>query len=78
MPSPPPPPPSGLQDRPDGKDPRSQYIGYKRIDTPLPGTAGLDIAQIRFNCIRVVANVDPTANVFLRQFSVHKKIVPWE
>ena len=77
MPSPPS-PPSALHDRPDGSDPRSQYVGYKRIDRPVVDTAALDIEQIRFNCIRVIASMEAGSDVYLRQLSVHAKIVPWE
>ena len=67
------------RDRPDGHDPRDQYVGHRRIDTPIVnGSVLAEIAQVRFNCIRVTHNADPAEGVFLRQFSLHKKIVPWE
>ena len=68
-----------LGDRPDGHDPRDQYVGHKRIDTPVVKTAGLLIAQVRFNCLQLVASVDASDSyVHLRQLSLHKKTVPWE
>ena len=77
-----PPSPAPLGDRPDGNDPRDQYIGHKRIDVPVVPTSGagaVAVAQVRFNCIRLVASVDDPAdsNVHLRRFSLHKKVVPW-
>ena len=67
---------SRLTDRPDGHDPRDQYVGHRRIDVPIvPGAAGF--AQVRFNCIRVTEPVDD-GMVYLRQFSLHKKLVPWQ
>jgi hypothetical protein len=69
---------SSLHDRPDGHDPRDQYVGHKRIDTPIVATEKLDIAQIRFNCLQLVKSVTPGDNVYLRQISLHKKRVPWE
>lgn len=81
---PPPPPvtaeqPHRVTDRPDGHDPRDQYIGHKRIDIPMVPTLGLNIAEVRFNCLRLITSVDADdADVYLRQFSLHKKIVPWE
>eukprot|EP00656_Telonema_subtile_P058606 TRINITY_DN9979_c0_g1_i1.p1 TRINITY_DN9979_c0_g1~~TRINITY_DN9979_c0_g1_i1.p1 ORF type:complete len:236 (+),score=29.21 TRINITY_DN9979_c0_g1_i1:372-1079(+) len=72
----------GLSDRPDGHDPRDQYVGHKRIDFPIvntSGTAALPIAEVRFNCIRLVDRPGLPADtmVHLRQFSLHKKHVPW-
>jgi len=68
-----------LRDRPDGHDPRDQYIGHKRIDTPEVAITGLRIAQVRFNCIRLIASVEPDDDsIHIRQFSLHKKIVPWK
>ena len=71
---------SGFTDRPDGNDPRDQYIGYKRIDTPVVNTRGLDIAEVRLNCVRLVENMEDQGDreVFIKQFSLHKKKVPWE
>jgi len=63
-------------DRPDGSDPRDQYIGRKRIDFPIVHTSGkqaVKIDKVRFNCHRTL--VEP---IYLRQFSLHKKTVPWE
>ena len=42
------------------------------------GSVFAKIAQVRFKCIRVTLAVDPAEDVYLRQFSLHKKIVPWE
>ena len=66
--------------RPDGHDPRDQYIGHKRIDVPIIETRGKDIAEVRFNCIRLIRynGAHPNDNVHIRQFSLHKKVVPWE
>ena len=110
---------SSLHDRPDGHDPRDQYVGRKRIDVPMKGTfllltmssylhyylitpavrnylltsllripwlglAAKDaqagrITKVRFNCLRLSRAVDANdAVIHLRQFSLHKKIVPWE
>ena len=66
-----------LSDRPDGHDPRDQYVGHRRIDTGVVDTTKLSIAQVRFNCIRVTKAADPADGVYLRQFSLHKKVVPW-
>eukprot|EP00051_Salpingoeca_urceolata_P027593 m.482267 g.482267 ORF g.482267 m.482267 type:complete len:515 (+) comp22486_c0_seq1:4013-5557(+) len=65
-----------LGDRPDGHDPRDSHIGHKRIDVPVVNTTGVHnvhVKTVRFNCIRALA--EP---VYLRQFSLHKKTVPWE
>lgn len=67
---------NNVGDRPDGHDPRDQYIGRKRIDFPIVSTAGKDaikIDQVRFNCYRALK--EP---IYLRQFSLHKRTVPWE
>jgi hypothetical protein len=69
------------RDRPDGHDPRDQYIGHKRIDLPIVQTSGpgaIAIAQVRFNCLRVVKSLHESSIVYVRSFSVHKKRVPWE
>lgn len=65
-----------LGDRPDGHDPRDQYIGHKRIDFPVVHTSGpaaVDVARVRFNCISSLA--DP---VTIRSLSLHKRTVPWD
>ena len=74
--------PRELGDRPDGHDPRDQYVGHKRIDVPVVATSGrgaVPIERVRFNCIRVLRRPElgPTSQVHLRQFSLHKKRVPW-
>lgn len=65
-----------LQDRPDGHDPRDQYVGHKRIDFPEwpDATAAAQVERVRFSCIRSIQN----RNVALRSFSLHMKDVPWE
>jgi alpha-L-fucosidase len=73
----------GLEDRPDGHDPRDQYVGHKRIDVPVVQTSGVGaviIEQVRFNCIRLVhqAALTPESLVHLAQFSLHRRRVPWE
>ena len=71
----------GATDRPDGHDPRDQYIGHRRIDHPIVKTSGagaVDIEAVRFNCLRLTEPVEPGGSVYLRQFSVHKEIVPWK
>lgn len=63
-------------DRPDGHDPRDSYVGHKRIDFPIVKTSGpdaIDIARVRFNCIRALETP-----IHLRSFKLHKKTVPWE
>jgi alpha-L-fucosidase len=67
---------AGYGDRPDGHDPRDQYIGHKRIDFPIVPTSGagaVAVAQVRFSCHRAIE-----APVHLRSFALHKKVVPWE
>jgi len=67
---------AGLQDRPDGHDPRDSHIGHKRIDLPIVPTSGPDaikIAKVRLSCRRAIA--EP---VYLASFSLHKRTVPWE
>lgn len=65
-----------LTDRPDGHDPRDQYVGHKRIDLPeWPDAAAAKVvSKVRLNCIRSIHGYD----VKLRSFSLHKKDVPWE
>ena len=67
-----------LGDRPDGHDPRDQYIGHKRIDVPVVNTTAIRMAQVRFNCLRLIEAVPAGEPVFLRSFSLHKRRVPWE
>ena len=107
-----------LSDRPDGHDPRDQYVvscsltcnieftfnsylnvkfkhhdhpdwfgftivmqGHKRIDFPIISTSGSSapkIEEVRFNCIRLMNRGLPAdTEVHLRQFSLHRKNVPW-
>ena len=69
-------------DRPDGHDPRDQYVGHKRIDVPVVRTSGpgaVEIARVRFNCIQLIERPELPAGsqVHLRQFSPTRR-VPWE
>ena len=64
-----------LGDRPDGHDPRDQYVGHKRIDFPIVDPASTPMRKLRFVCLRALGD-DPTA--FVRSFAVHQKRVPWE
>lgn len=66
--------PATPTDRPDGGDPRDQYIGYKRIDfaAPFVNTTLQAVNAVRVVCLRALA--EP---VYLRQFSLHRKTVPW-
>lgn len=67
-----------LTDRPDGHDPRDQYVGHKRIDFPIINTTQSNIEEVRFNCIRLIDRGLPNdSHVHLRQFSLHRKQVPW-
>lgn len=69
------------RDRPDGHDPRDQYVGHKRIDTPIVKTSGagaVDVATVRLNCHRLVASVEAGEPVFVRRMSLHKRKVPWD
>ena len=69
------------RDRSDGHDPRDQYVGHRRIDIPVVQTSGagaVNIKAVRFNCLRLTEPVEPGGSVFLRQFSLHKKITPWK
>jgi len=65
-----------LQDRPDGHDPRDQYVGHKRIDFPEwpDQRSRKQVKKVRFTCIRSIQNLD----VQLASFSLHKKSVPWQ
>lgn len=68
-------------DRPDGHDPRDQYVGHKRIDTPIVKTSGagaVEVAKVRLNCHRLVASVEPGGPVYVRRMSLHKRRVPWD
>ena len=69
---------SQLTDRPDGSDPRDQYVGHKRIDVPIVNSAKIEIVQVRLNCLRLIEAVPQGQPVFVRQFSVHQKRVPWK
>ena len=60
-------------DRPDGHDPRDQYVGHKRIDVPMVNTSDIKIDAVRFNCWRALE--EP---IYIRSFSLHKRDVPWE
>eukprot|EP00756_Hemistasia_phaeocysticola_P045537 Hpha_TRINITY_DN19285_c0_g1::TRINITY_DN19285_c0_g1_i1::g.194424::m.194424/K01206/FUCA; alpha-L-fucosidase len=62
-----------IADRPDGHDPRDQYVGHKRIDFPIVDTAAVKVSAVRFSCHRALQ--EP---VNIRSFSLHKKTVPWE
>lgn len=68
-------PPAGVGDRPDGHDPRDQYLGRKRIDVPIVPTGGgaVQVARVRFNCIRAME--DP---VYLKSVELRQRRVPWE
>jgi hypothetical protein len=68
-------PPAGVGDRPDGHDPRDQYLGRKRIDVPIVPTGGgaVQVAKVRFNCIRAIE--DP---VYLKSVELRQRRVPWE
>lgn len=59
---------------------RDQYVGHRRIDMPIvdSGSGTLAIEQVRFNCLRMTLAARQEDVVHLRQFSLHKKIVPWE
>ena len=66
----------GFGDRPDGHDPRDQYVGHKRIDVPVVPTSGagrVRVAKVRFSCHQAFA--DP---IHVRSFALHLKNVPWE
>jgi hypothetical protein len=65
-----------LKDRPDGHDPRDQYVGHKRIDYPVwPDADAPKLARkVRFNCITSIQDHD----VNIRSFALYKKDVPWE
>jgi hypothetical protein len=49
-------------DRPDGHDPRDQYVGRKRIDFPIVNTSTamsdggpvVSVARVRFTCLRAL------------------------
>lgn len=74
---------SGVGDRPDGHDPRDQYVGHKRIDVPIVPTSGpaaIDIDAVRFTCLRVIRHpaLTPVSFVHLASFSLHERRVPWD
>lgn len=70
-----------IGDRPDGHDPRDQYLGHKRIDFPVVNTSStmsggwpvVQVARVRFTCLRALA--EP---VYLRSITLRRKQVPWE
>ena len=40
--------------------------------------AGVQVGKVRLNCHRLIASVEPGDEfIHIRQFSLHKKIVPW-
>lgn len=67
-------------DRPDGHDPRDQYVGRKRIDTPVVNTSTamsdggpvVAVARVRFTCLRALE--EP---VFLSSFTLRLQQAPW-
>ena len=68
----------GGSDRPDGNDPRDQYIGRYRIDLPtanVSASAGaqVQVARVRFSCLRALWEPINLASIELRV-----KQVPWE
>ena len=70
--------PVGGSDRPDGNDPRDQYIGRYRIDLPtanVSASAGaqVQVARVRFSCLRAMWEPINLASIELRA-----KQVPWE
>lgn len=68
--------PKSLPDRPDGHDPRDQYVGHKRIDFPEwpDSKAPKETKKVRFTCHRSIRDLD----IGIRSFALHKKDVPWE
>ena len=63
---------AGVGDRPDGHDPRDQYVGLRRIDVPIVDTAAAGIARLRFVCLRALE--EP---IYLRSVEARVKQVPW-
>ena len=67
-------------DRPDGHDPRDQYMGHKRIDLPVVNTSSamsaggpvVPVARVRLTVLRALA--EP---VFLRSITLRLKQAPW-
>lgn len=64
-------------DRPDGNDPRDQYIGRYRIDTPVVNVstssgASVKVGKVRFNCWRSLYSPIHLVSIELRV-----KTVPW-
>ena len=60
------------------------FEGYKRIDVPrrgvqTSGAGALHVAEVRFNCIsKVIGAEGDDVQVYLKRFSLHKRVVPWE
>ncbi len=69
----------GAGDRPDGSDPRDQYIGRYRIDLPVAntsaasGASAVRVARVRFSCLRALW--EP---IHLLSIELRVKQVPWE
>ena len=55
--------------------PPARGCRHKRIDTPIVDTGTFELGAVRFNCLKTIAGSE---SIFIRQFSLHKKIVPWE
>lgn len=68
---------TGYGDRPDGHDPRDQYVGHKRIDFPIVDTRTVKVDSVRFNCLQTLPKVGKEP-VHIRSLSLHEKNVPWE
>ena len=69
---------TAVGDRPDGNDPRDQYIGRYRIDLPVANVSAasgalVKVAKVRFNCLRSL--YDP---INLNSIELRVKQVPWE
>jgi len=62
----------GLSDRPDGNDPRDQYLGLRRIDIPVIDTVAVRVARVRFRCLRALE--EP---IHMKSMELRQKIVPW-
>ena len=67
-------------DRPDGHDPRDQYLGHRRIDFPVVNTSSfasgggpvVPVARVRFNVLRALA--EPAV---LRSLTLRLRQTPW-